>query len=151
MPGSDVRGGARNPSLWTASRIWAVRDHCRGTATPFGQGRLFPGRGHGSVVAGGELVVHLDDLVAEPLPVGGDFGQGVGLLLGVDHDVVGDVTARGQADADDHGAQSDDAAGPDDRVVHRRLEADEAVVADVAGAVHEAWCVRQTLRPTYMA
>ena len=45
--------------------------------------------------------------------------------------------AVGDLDADDDGADADEAVRADDGVVHDGLEADERVVADVAGAVDE--------------
>src|SRR5262249_19253498 len=54
-----------------------------------------------------------------------------------DDDVVADVAALRQANPEDHGSQADDTAVPNDCIVHRRLEANEATIADVARAVNE--------------
>ena len=43
----------------------------------------------------------------------------------------------GDLDADDHCADADKAAAADHRVVHYGFEADEGLIADVAGAVHQ--------------
>src|SRR5262245_20970701 len=85
----------------------------------------------------GEFLIDLDDLIAQSFPAGLDGWQSVRFFLGVDEDIVPDIAPWGYVDADNHRAEAKNATRANDRIVHRRLEADETAVADETGAVHQ--------------